>query len=1130
MPLQPTPLFRPEVLRPHVSAFELNVDTLQARERLTGWVELLETPAGLERKETELLPDFLTDVFQRILGYRGPAERTDGRFSIAREKTVEVDGQFADAVLGTFEGAVEEPIIAVEGKGPKDPLDRPYGGRRMSAVDQGYRYAINLLCDWILVTNLREVRLYHKGSTQRRYESFELRELANDDYQFRKFVFLLGAERATPAGKPSHLHGLLEASDQAGEDLTQQFYKTYAEIRHDLLNALLEANGEIPPRDVLSAAQRLLDRALFIAFAEDRSLLPPETLAEAYKHRDPYNPRPVWENFRGLFRAIDQGNPDLGIPRYNGGLFAEHDLLDRRLSVPDEGCLLLKRLGDYNYGNPADAGERDGGERLVDVEILGHIFEQSIEDLEAIRSAIEGGQEDVTRATSKRKREGAFYTPEYVTRYIVTEALQPVLEEAFGALREQHASGASGTTAVSVLKDPRVYDVEALNNPQRDALIAFWESWVEALKSLRVVDPACGSGAFLIELFDALHEQYELATGHLTDLRRGSFAGSLFDPDRTILENNIYGVDLNEEAVEIARLSIWIKTAQRGKILTDLDHNIQVGNSVVRDKDLDARAFDWWRAFPEVEKEGGFDVVVGNPPYVRAEALTALKAHLQEHYDAYHGAADLYVYFYELGVRLLRPGGRMSYVVTNKWFKTAYAQPLRQYFSEKAWVEEVVDLGHARDVFPDADVFPCIVRVAKPNGGPVPQVTRGCTIPRDLLRLEELHRQVESFAFEVPRESLGRDAWTLEPPSLLRLYDRMRGEGIPLAEYAERAPMYGIKTGYNKAFHITGEQRDRLVADHAGCADLIRPYLRGQDVDRWHPSWDGLWLIVMKSAGDHAWPWKGLENDEAEQVFAATYPSLYAHFKEHEDRLRKRSDQGVNWWELRSCDYYATFEGPKIIWKDLSYYAEFAFDETGVYTNDLCFFLPTGDFWLLAVLNSPLMWSYLWRNTVHGKDEVLRLKTLYMENVPIVTPPDAVKAAATGKVKELVEIARRRRNAVLELHDWLEVEFGVDKPGQKLGRPHEIDSDTFIAEVKKRRAGGSSVTGAELRRLRDEFDRVAQPLREDADKALNLESEVSDLVNEAYGLTAEEVELLWKTAPPRMPEIKQSVLSAATQP
>lgn len=1119
MPVPIQPLFRRDVLRSRLRAFALPERALASREKGQRWADFFGRPEGLEYKESEILPDWLTDFFQELLGYTGPSTLgTAERHTISREKLVEVDGKFADAVIGEFRADGFRPVVAVEGKGPLDPLDRPFAGRKASAVDQAYRYAINLPCDWIVVTSMREVRLYYKGANQRTYERWLTADLATDEQELKRFIFVLGAERVVPSAGRSHLYELLETSARAGEEVTQGYYAEYAEIRRDVLGELLAANASTSPSIVLSATQRLLDRVLFAAFAEDRGLLPAESLSRAFQHRDPYNPHAIWNNFRGLFRAIDEGSAALGVPRYNGGLFHDYPPLDGELTVPDSVCERLKRLGEFNYRSPTQEVAEDEEEApIVDVEILGHIFEQSIEDLEAIRAEFEG--EAASRHTSRRKREGAFYTPQSITRFIVSQALEPVLAERFERLRQKHYRRATGSQPRALL-DPAVYDLGQLNVPQREALVDFWEAWLSELATVRVVDPACGSGAFLIEAFDQLHAAYAEAVERLADLRRrGDW--SLFDPDRTILQQNLFGVDLNEEAVEIARLSIWIKTAQRGKELADLDHSIRVGNSIVEDVRIDARALDWRRAFPEVFAQGGFDVMIGNPPYVRAEALAPLKEYLEATYRTYHGQADLYVYFYELGMRVLRPGGRLSYVVTNKWLKTAYGEPLRRFFAEETWVESLIDLGHAKGVFPDADVFPAVLLVRKPDDGRAPDDVRVTVIPRDDVLLDDLVSQVEANEFEIPRRALSATAWTLEPPALLQIFDKMRAQGQPLSDYAGTVPRYGIKTGYNEAFLLTQAERDALLSHDQNSADLIRPYLRGQDVRRWHAEWAGLWMIVMRSSQNHPWPWRDA-GDEAEQLFAQRYPAVHAHLKSHETRLRRRADQGTNWWELRSCDYYDLFARPKIIWKDLSYHSEFAFDREERFTNDLCFFLPTDDLWLVAVLNSPVMWSYLWRTTVHGKDEVLRLKTLYMESVPIPTPSPEAQGLAVASVGELIDITRERQHAVRALMEWLRVEFGIESPGTKLSAPDELAFDGFVGEVKRRRAGRASVTSAELQALRHEFDRAVPALQRHAERAVELERTVQSLVDRSFGLTAEEEQILWRTAPPRMPDHRLS--------
>ena len=197
MAVESKPLFHPEVMRQQVRAFTLPEHVAAWQPKLRQWAELIASGRADEFKETELLPGFLTDIFCGLLGYTGPAEAPDS-YTLSRERHVEVDGEFADAVLGRFGKEKAQFITAVEGKGTRDPLDRPFAGRRMSAVDQAYRYAINLPCDWIIVTSMRETRLYHKGSPQNAYECFETTRLAGDPALLKRFVFLLGAERVVP--------------------------------------------------------------------------------------------------------------------------------------------------------------------------------------------------------------------------------------------------------------------------------------------------------------------------------------------------------------------------------------------------------------------------------------------------------------------------------------------------------------------------------------------------------------------------------------------------------------------------------------------------------------------------------------------------------------------------------------------------------------------------------------------------------------------------------------------------------------------------------------------------------------------------------------------------------------------
>ena len=551
-------------------------------------------------------------------------------------------------------------------------------------------------------------------------------------------------------------------------------------------------------------------------------------------------------------------------------------------------------------------------------------------------------------------------------------------------------------------------------------------------------------------------------------------------------------------------------------MLTSLDHAIRVGNSIVADPAIDPRAFHWDEAFPEVMAAGGFDVVVGNPPYVRQELLTPIKPYLDRQYRTFHGMADLYVYFYEVGARLLKPGGRLSFVVTNKWMRAGYAEPLRQFFAEHTWIESVVDFGHAKEIFTDADVFPSIIVVRRPSDGAKPPAVRACTIPREELRIDDLSEQIRTAGFEIPREQLAAEPWALEPPAAADLLEKIRRTGVPLAELVGASPLFGIKTGLNAAFLVDTPTRDRLVAADSRCADLLHPYVRGQDLKRWQARWAGLWMIALKSSSDHPWPWAE-SGDQAESVFAAHFPSVQAHLKTFQPALMKRTDQGRYWWELRSCAYWSEMHGPKLMYQDITWRAQYCFDAGGTLLNNTVYMIATADLWLLAVLNSPAAWWYAWRSAVHGKDEALRFFTAFVEHFPIPNPSPEQREAAERICARLIEIADRKEQSRSALLDWLRVEHGVEKPSLKLQAAIKLDSDEFVAEVKKARGGRNPLTAAGLRILRDEYTRTIRPAQALAVEGMLLEQRLAESVNAALGLSAEEVDLMWRTAPPRMP-------------
>jgi hypothetical protein len=265
--------------------------------------------------------------------------------------------------------------------------------------------------------------------------------------------------------------------------------------------------------------------------------------------------------------------------------------------------------------------------------------------------------------------------------------------------------------------------------------------------------------------------------------------------------------------------------------------------------------FHWEIGFPNLwsnllsaTPRGGFDAIIGNPPYVRQELLgDEVKRALKAGYTAYDGMADLYIFFYEQGLRLLRPGGRLGYVVTNKWLRAGYAEGLRELFATAGRVEFIADFGHAKHFFPDADVFPSVVTVRKPlPGEDALGAAQVCVIPRNAVPEKGLSSAVAAASYPLPLACFTKESWTLQPPAGAALLEKIRRNGMPLVEYVGAKPLYGIKTGFNEAFMIDTPTRDGLVADDPPCAEVIKPYQRGQDIERWWSPPSGLYMIVLK--------------------------------------------------------------------------------------------------------------------------------------------------------------------------------------------------------------------------------------------------------------------------------------------
>jgi len=952
-------LFNRKALKRHIKPAPIPTDHLTT---LEAWADMIRSGRVYALKETALHGQFAAKIIEGVLGYHGPAGGAD--YTVSTEQAI-LQGS-VDLALGRFGGKIPEILAPFELKGAKTKdLDAIMPGRNKTPVQQAWEYAMNARgVKWVLVSNMIELRLYGFGEGTTAYETFRLDRLTDPD-EYARFMLLLSADNLLSG----HTLDLLKQSRAEDRDITDSLYRDYKALRLKLIGAVQTANPAIAPLDVIAVAQKILDRVLFIAFAEDTGLLPDNTLSQAFVTRDPYNPRPVWDNFRGLFNGIDKGSDALKIPRYNGGLFRQDDTINA-LALPDDVCEGFKTLGDYDFASE------------VSVTVLGHIFEQSIADVERLQAQARGEETEDAKATGttgRRKRDGVVYTPDYIARFIVAETLGAHLEEAFTEILRAHAKAGADLT-----------DYVAIAWRRKSAELEAWQAYRDRLKTLRIVDPACGSGVFLIMAFDFLKAELGRVNDKIAELQgKDQHIQDLIDPDSEILTNNLFGVDVNSESIEIAKLSLWIKTARRGKVLDSLSGNLRVGDSLIEDSNfayLD-HAFTWETAFPGVFAEGGFDVVLGNPPYVRMEHLKALKPYLEKRYEVVSGRADLYFYFFERGIRLLKEGGRLGYVCNSTFLNTKAATGLRSYLLRNSQIENLVNFGDIQ-IFEGVATLPMIVTLKR-------RTTTGDGQIRfwhlDEIPAENFQSAYARQHITFPQAALTTAPWHFEGDNLMILRDKIRAGRKTLKE-VYGSPLYGIKTGLNGAFVIDTTTKERLCAEDPRSAELLKPFLEGKDLKRWRAEPRGLWLIYI--------PKNRIKIDD--------YPAIRAWLMPFKDKLEARATK-QEWFELQQAqEAYATgFSEPRVFYAHFNR-RYFFYTEDEYLPNDKGYVIPTKDRHLCPLLISKAMWfiiSNLAPQVIGGSRE---LRAHYMESLPIPDMSDSDKEQLSKLADECASLARRR--------------------------------------------------------------------------------------------------------------------------
>ena len=774
-------------------------------------------------------------------------------------------------------------------------------------------------CNYVIVCNFERLRLYVE--TQIEFIEFNLFTLTFEDFCI---LYLLLELNQLKNDIPLKIkHETLSEEKQ----ITDNFYADYSTFKRLLFEDLCENNPETDKLVLFKKTQKILDRILFILFCEDRGLLPANSvmgiIGDYQKLKEMGYGQPLYSVFKTYFDRIDKGyksesDSSKNIFAYNGGLFKPDETLDN-LTVGDDVLFIhSKRLADYDF------------ESQISVDILGRIFENSLTEIEEVQKEIEmekSGEKVEINNIGKRKKDGVFYTPEYITKYIV--------ENTIGKLCEQQRAKLN-------ISDEEV--AKAQTKKQKDTLNAALHEYQKWLFSLKILDPACGSGAFLTAALTQLKAEHRRVFDFLHAINNDSMMFEEYS-DNSILENNLYGVDINEESVEITKLSLWLHTAQKDRKLTTLNNKIKCGNSLIDDSAIAGeKAFNWEEEFPEVFAKGGFDVVIGNPPYVQLQSIGKMsEAYAKCGYESYNKSADLYCLFTERGFSLLKKNGLQSFIMPNKWMLADYGKELRKFMS-KTSLQQIINFGDVQ-FFKDAATIVCIFVIKKSEEK---NKVLALSLNQKTYKgnfLQEIKDGLQEFSHETFNENI----WQINDKRITMIFNKMKTIGKPLKNWAVEINN-GIKTGFNDAFYIDEKKKHALINQDSRLINLIKPMLRGEDVGAFYPNFKDLYLINFHN---------GIKARNILPLRIEDYPVLKTHFDKYFEKLSKRSDKGITPYNLRNCAYLDYFDKPKIMYSEITKFFPFMLDNKGMFCNNKVFFITAKDdtvslSFLTAVFNSKL--------------------------------------------------------------------------------------------------------------------------------------------------------------------------------
>ena len=1028
-------LFQTSVLKTYLTQQDSNV-VERAYKKYTKYFHNLTIQENIKNsKEEQYQAKFLDELFVNILDY---TLNPKPDFNITTEFKNQKGAGKADGAILSKGNAIG--VIELKGTNTKD-LE--------SIRKQAFDYKANQKgCVYVITSNFEKLRFYINDATE--FLEFNLFQLAPEEFAL---MYLCLQKDNILNNLPLTIK---EASLVEEDKITKQFYNDYSVFKRELFRDLVKRNAKRIKMDAVIASearqsnnegdsndqkaleknvklslfkksQKLIDRFLFIFFAEDRDLLPPNStiqILDKWKADIDFgDERPLYNLFKQYFHFLDEGRKGTTsraeIYAYNGGLFKPDAILDS-LEIDDE--LLYKhayKLAKYDFSSQ------------VDVNILGHIFENSLNEIESVNAEIEGGEFD--KQKSKRKKDGVFYTPKYITKYIVENTIGKLCQEKKDQLdfkEEAYFEIKKGTH-----QNTKKQLLEVLDN---------YRAW---LLQITICDPACGSGAFLNQALDFLIKEHR----YIDELKAKVLGGGLIlsDIENTILENNIYGVDLNEESVEIAKLSLWLRTAQPRRKLNDLSNNIKCGNSLIDSKTVAVdKAFNWQQEFPQIFDKGGFDVIIGNPPY-GAKLSESVREYITNNFISFQSNFDIYTSFIELASRITKESSYSSYIIPVSWQTGDKYNSTRKFIASNLKLEIGIKLPY--DVFKDAYVDTGIYVFNNEKS-------------------EEYNSRVLEFG---AREKF--DTSLIEERNLLLLPSKFWMQ------------LDSLKVVLNPFFYTLQPKivKDTITLDDI--SDSIRGILPNSDdvsddyIEGYKKYFTGYLGRYQKS---EEFSWVHYSDNLREK------PKDYSFFQDERIIIRRL----IN----RQFRIMASLVSDEFVNKKDIYNLKITNDNYEIH-------------YLLALINSKLF-SFMKTkgSTTASKDDFSQLTLSDIRTIPVKKITVEEQEKFKKLVVSLLDLNKELNDYTNKFIKYFSVSTQIEKLTRKLENWHELDFADFIKELNKaiKKAGGTPLTKKDEFEWLELFEDNKKKAQDLQTQIIQTEKTIDTMVYELYGLTQEEIEIV----------------------